>query len=117
MNLLLQNAQIKRLCAQMPLLTDATHVEALSGGLTNMNYRIETPNGIYVMRISDKKTDLLGINRENERVNTRKAHKAGVGSAVMDCLPDENVLLMAWIEAKTLHIQDVHQEPNLLPRI
>jgi hypothetical protein len=34
------------------------------------------------MRVSASSSELLGINRDNERVNTNRAHLAGVGAAV-----------------------------------
>ena len=46
------------------------------------------------------------IDRNNERINTARAHMSGVGPRVIDCLPEENVLLIEWIEAKTLHAAD-----------
>jgi len=82
-----------------------------------MNYRVDTPSGIYVMRVSDSKSGVLGINRENERINTMKAHEAGVGAAVIDSLISENVLVISWIDAKTLHTEDIHRQAQLLSRI
>ncbi|MES1219912.1 MAG: LPS biosynthesis choline kinase, partial [Bacteroidota bacterium] len=91
MNSLMQDPRLKSIRAQVPALADATNITALGGGLTNMNYRVDTPNGIYMMRVSDTATNLLGINRDNEKVNTERACKAGVGPAVIDSLPAENV--------------------------
>ena len=104
------------LISQIPVLADVTAISPLGGGLTNMNYRIDTPGGIYVMRVSDTATNLLGIDRENEIVNSDRAHEAGVGAAVIHSLPKENVLLISWIDAKTLHAPDFFQ-PQLIPRI
>jgi thiamine kinase-like enzyme len=87
------------------------------GGLTNVNYRVDTPNGTYVMRVSHSATSLLGINREHERVNTDRAWRAGVGAAAIDSLPAENVLVIGWIEATTLHAADLQSRPALLARI
>ena len=114
---LLHDPQLSALLSQMPMLADATHITALGGGLTNKNYRVDTLRGSFMMRVSDKTTGLLGINRNNERVNTAKAHQAGVGAAIVDSLPHDNVLVVSWINARTLHAEDIHTEPNLLPRI
>lgn len=103
--------------AQMPALANATDINPLGGGLTNMNYRVDTPGKIYVMRVSDTITSLLGINRNNEMVNTERAHRAGVGAAVIDSLPHENVLLISWIDATTLHAADIKNQPEVIPRI
>ena len=117
MTSLLHNPQLSALRSQIPMLADATHITALGGGLTNKNYRVDTLRGSFMMRVSDKTTGLLGINRDNERVNTDKAHQAGVGAAVVDSLPHDNVLVVSWIDARTLHAEDIHTEPPLLSRI
>ena len=114
---LLHDAQLSALRSQIPTLVDATNMVALGGGLTNKNYRVDTEGGHFMMRVSDKTTSLLGINRANERVNTERAHRAGVGAALVDALPHENVLVVGWIEAKTLHAEDIHARPDLLLRI
>lgn len=111
------NARLKALLAQIPVLADATDIVALNGGLTNKNYCVDTEGMRFMVRISDKTTDLLGIDRANERINTHKAHQAGVGARVIDALPSENVLVVSWIDAKTLHAEDIHTQSNLLPRI
>src|SRR5689334_18809075 len=69
------------------------------------------------MRVSEKESSLLGIDRENEKVNTLLAHRAGVGAALIDSLPRENVLVISWIDAKTLHASDIHAQPGLLKRV
>src|SRR4029077_81729 len=113
---LMQDARLSALRARIPILADTINITPLGGGLTNMNYRIDTSSNIYVMRVSDTATNLLGINRENEIINTDRAYQAGVGAAVMYSLPQENVLLISWIDAKTLHATDLSQ-PGLLSRI
>src|SRR5579871_196680 len=114
---LLHNERLKFLIAKFPVLANATHISALGGGLTNINYRIDTPSKSYVMRVSDTATSMLGIDREQERINTAKAHQAGVGAAVVGSLPHENVLLIDWINAQTLHTHLIHAQHELLPRI
>ena len=114
---LMQDPRLRTIMAQIPVLTDATDISLLGGGLTNMNYRVDTPGGIYVMRVSNTATNLLGINRQNEIINTDRAYRAGVGAAVIDSLPHENVLLISLIDAKTLHAPDLQSQPELIPRM
>ena len=64
----------------VPELRNAQHVEPLPGGLTNTNYKVVTPDGAYVIRISHKDSGLLAIDRENELHNTIAAADAGVGA-------------------------------------
>src|SRR2546425_676104 len=102
----LRESKLYELAARIPALANATNIMALGGGLTNRNYRVDTASGTYVMRVSEKKSSLLGIDRENEKANTELAHHAGVGAALIDSLPEENVLVISWIDAKTLHAPD-----------
>jgi len=110
------NPSLQELIAQLPALANTTHVTPL-GGLTNTNYRVDTPTGTYVLRVSGAATTYLGINRQNEKINTERAYQSGVGAAIIDSLPNENVLLMEWIEAKTLHAPDLQSSSDLLSRI
>ncbi len=103
--------------ARIPVLANTTHIAPVGGGLTNLNYRVETKTETYFLRVSDTAQDLLGINRENERINTDRAHRAGVGAAVIDSLSNESVLVISWIDAKTLHAEDIRSQAQLLPRI
>src|SRR6476620_8274521 len=113
----LQDSKLYELAERIPALADATNIMALGGGLTNRNYRVDTATGTYVMRVSERKSSLLGIDRENEKINTELAHRAGVGAVLIDSLPEENVLVISWIDAKTLQVSDIHSQPELLQRI
>ena len=113
----MQDSRLSSIITRIPVLTNAIDIAPVAGGLTNVNYRVDTPTETYFLRVGDTVGGLLGIDRENERINTDRAHQAGVGAAVIDSLPMENVLVMAWIEAKTLHAEDIRSQAHLLPRI
>src|SRR5579859_2091288 len=51
----------------------------LDGGITNHNFRIEIGGRDCVLRLPGKDTDLLGIDREAERLATQKAAALGIG--------------------------------------
>ena len=117
MNSLIQDSGLVALCRGIPALAEAVNIRALEGGLSNRNYRIDTSTNSYVMRVGATDTALLGIDRRNEIVNTESAWQSGVGPAVIDYLPDKQVLVLGWIEAKTLHAIDLQTQPALLFRI
>jgi thiamine kinase-like enzyme len=117
MNSLMQDSGLIALCRRIPALADAVNIRALEGGLSNKNYRIDTATNSYVMRVGAAGQELLGIDRVNEIINTHSAWRAGVGPAVIDSLPDEQVLVLGWIDAKTLHATDLQTQPVLLSRI
>jgi len=86
----------------VPQLHDATEVEPLAGGLTNTNYKITTPGGCYVVRISGKDTGLLAIDRENEAHNTRAAAETGVGAPFVAAVPDHDALVLGFLEGEVM---------------
>src|SRR5690349_11795529 len=88
-------------------------LEDLSGGLTNRNIKITTPDGVYVARCTDTSSNLLGIDRERECHNSRAAEQAGVGAPVIDYRPDLGILLLGDLEGKTLCMADL-QRPAVL---
>jgi thiamine kinase-like enzyme len=115
--MLLHDPRLNALIARIPVLSNVSGISVLGGGLTNKNYRIDTSNGTFVMRVSDTAPGLLGINRVNEKINTQLAHQAGVGPAVIDSLLQDGVLLINWIDAKTLRPPDMHGNAGLLKRV
>ena len=85
-------------------------VEDLSGGLTNRNVKITTPDGIYVARCVDTRANLLGIDRDREYHNSVAAERAGVGARVLDYRPDLGVLLLGYLDGKTLDNSDFQRD-------
>ena len=47
----------------VPALRERRSVSELAGGLTNTNYKVETADGAYVVRVSAKDAGLLAIDR------------------------------------------------------
>ncbi|HEY7259438.1 MAG TPA: phosphotransferase [Gaiellales bacterium] len=104
---------IDRLLDLVPALRDRQFVEELAGGLTNTNYKVATPEGAYVVRVSAKDSGLLAIDRENEYLNTVSAAEAGVGAAVVDYIPEESLLVLEFIEGTTQTSEDLQRGDKL----
>jgi len=64
-------------------------ISALSGGLTNENYLVESGGNRYVMRLPGLSTELLSIDRKNEVHNTKAAASTGIGTRELDQGPEE----------------------------
>jgi len=77
-------------------------VTSLSGGLTNENYLVEAGGERYVMRIPGASTELLSIDRVNEVHNTRAAARTGIGPAVLEHLPQADVMVLEFISGPTM---------------
>jgi thiamine kinase-like enzyme len=107
------DAQIDEVLELVPELSGAKSVSELAGGLTNMNYKVETDEGAYVVRVSAKDAGLLAIDRENEYANTVAAAEAGVGAAVIAYLPERGVLVLEFIEGQTQTAEDLRRGDRL----
>ncbi len=94
----------------------ATSVRPLDGGITNRNYRVQTPEGDKVVRISDQESSLLAIDRENEYLNSLAAAQAGVGAPVSQYVRGAGMLVVDWIAGTTLTADDL-TEPTTLIRV
>ena len=88
----------------------------LSGGLTNRNYHVTTPDGAFVARISSGGSELLAIDRDCEYRNSVTAAAAGAGAPVVEYRPQDRLLVIGYIEGRTLDAADVAAAGNI-PRI
>jgi thiamine kinase-like enzyme len=87
-------------------------VTQLPGGLTNRNYKVTTPAGAFVARIwSD--SNFLAINRDHEYHNSVAAARAGVGAPVVAYQPEHNMLVLGFLEGRTLRSEDVRAPANV----
>jgi thiamine kinase-like enzyme len=91
-------------------------VTPLPGGLTNQNFKVITPDGQFVARVFSDGEDLLAIDREREYRNSLLAAGAGVGAPVVEYRPHDRVLVLGFIEGRTLTNADV-DDPVMLGRI
>jgi thiamine kinase-like enzyme len=91
-------------------------VEELPGGLTNRNYKVVTPQGAFVARLSSGGSELLAIDRDCEYRNSVAAAAAGAGPAVIEYRPQDRLLVVGYIEGRTFGAADVAAAGNI-PRI
>jgi len=91
-------------------------VHELPGGLTNRNYKVTTPAGSFVARISGAGSELLAIDRDCEYRNSVAAAAAGAGPPVVEYRPQDSMLIIGYIEGRTLGSADV-AEPHTITRI
>jgi thiamine kinase-like enzyme len=116
-SLQLTDAQLNELFGQIPVLAGRPRqLQELSGGLTNRNVKITTPDGVYVARCNDATRNLLGIDRDQEHYNSKAAEQAGVGAPVIDYRPDLGILLLGYLNGKTLCNEDF-QRPGVLAMV
>jgi thiamine kinase-like enzyme len=85
----------------------------LPGGLTNRNYKVTTPDGTFVARVSSGGSELLAIDRDCEYRNSVTAAAAGAGAPVVEYRPEDGVLVIGYIEGRTLGNADVAAAGNI----
>jgi thiamine kinase-like enzyme len=113
----LRAADTLAMLARVPSLAGSPRqVRALPGGLTNQNFKVTTPDGVFVARVFSDGGDLLAIDRDHEYQNSLIAAAAGVGAPVVEYCPADRVLVLGFVEGRTLTNADV-AEPATLRRI
>lgn len=89
------------------------HSVARLGGLTNANFKVESPAGTFVVRIDASDCEVLDIDRASELYNCRAASDAGVGAPFVVWLPAERVLVMRFLTGRTLAPEDLRRGDRL----
>ena len=89
-------------------------IEALSGGITNRNFKVEVDGESYVLRIGGRDTELLGIDRYNE-------HEASIAAARLGLAPEvlryqSGYLVTRFIDGETARIDSVEEVAEMLRR-
>jgi thiamine kinase-like enzyme len=74
----------------------------LSGGLTNTNHLVTVDGDRYVVRIPGRSTELLAVDRRNERHNAAAAATTGVSPEIVEVLEDLDVMVIRYVEGTTM---------------
>ena len=91
-------------------------VTELSGGLTNRNYLATADGERFVVRVPGAKTELLAVDRANERHNAEAAASTGVAPPIVEYLDDLSVMILAYIEGETMSGKRL-REPGMQERV
>jgi thiamine kinase-like enzyme len=86
---------------------------ALTGGITNRNYKVRFAGSDVVVRLPGKDTDLLEIDRAAERAAAELAARAGIGPAVVAMLEDPPCLVTEFVPGEALRPEEL-REPAAL---
>jgi thiamine kinase-like enzyme len=88
----------------------------LEGGITNRNFRVNFGGTDYVVRLPGKDTELLGIDREAERLATKKAAELELGPKVAAMLDQPPCLVTCFVESREVTAAEL-REPRSLDEI
>ena len=91
-------------------------VGTLDGGLTNRNVLVDVDGERFVVRVAGADTNLLGIDRNVERIANERAAALGFAAAVIAFVEPECCLVTRFEEGETLTSAQV-AEPRWLEQI
>ena len=77
-------------------------VTALSGGITNHNFKVRVDGDAFVVRVGGKDTELLGIDRRSEHGAALAAAQIGVGPEVVAFIESESCLVTRFVEGRPI---------------
>jgi len=92
------------------------NVTALSGGITNHNFRVDVDGASFVLRMGGADTHLLGIDRQVERGANARAAELGVGPAVERFVEPEGWLVTRFIDGRPIAVEEM-REPRTIRRV
>lgn len=100
---------------RVPFLADAKDLRTtpLTGGITNLNYRIDAGGGSYVLRITGTGTEMLGIRREVEHAANLAAGRLGVAPEVVYFIEPEGYLVTRFVEGVPIPPEEMVKPGNL----
>jgi thiamine kinase-like enzyme len=91
-------------------------VVRLEGGITNRNFRVNLGDTDYVVRLPGKDTALLGIDREAERLATKKAADLKLGPKVGAMLDQPACLVTRFVESREVTAEEL-REPAAIEEV
>ena len=91
-------------------------VVALSGGITNRNFKVGIDGETFVLRMGGTRTDLLGIDRAVEHAASLRAEETGVGPHVVAFVESEAWLVTQFIDGRPISPEEM-RTPEVLPRV
>jgi thiamine kinase-like enzyme len=95
------NEQLTAIIARIPAWEGVEHIQVERiAGLTNENYRLTVNGERFVLRVSGKNTQHLGINRQHEAAALQAAAALGLGPEVFAFLLPEGHLVTRWVEGR-----------------
>ena len=88
-------------------------VTPITIGITNRNFRVDIGGESFVVRLSGKDTDLLGIDRAAENEAASAAAAAGVAPEVFAYLPEHEALITRFVPGDHIPEEDLQREDVL----
>ncbi|MCC6259342.1 MAG: phosphotransferase family protein [Anaerolineales bacterium] len=109
---------IDKAIAKVPFLAHSKNLKKipLSGGITNLNFKIEADGRAYVLRLAGEGTDQLGIKRDVEHMANKVAGELGVAPEIVYFIEPEGYIVTRFVNGKRIMPEDI-VKPDYLARI
>lgn len=103
---------------KVPFLAGSKNIKKipLSGGITNLNFKVEADGRAYVIRLAGEGTDQLGIKRDVEYAANYAAGQMGIAPEVVYFIEPENYIVTRFVTGKPIP-PDVIKQPDYLARV
>ncbi len=88
----------------------------LSGGTTNLNYRVDIDGEAFVVRLWAKGVELLGVDRIREYRCAVAASRTGVAPEVVHFLPEQGITVTRFLQGRRLSREEMTR-PDVLKRV
>lgn len=107
---------LEQAIARVPFLAEARNLVStpLTGGITNLNYKIDADGKSYVMRITGADTDKLGIRRDVEYCANLAAGRLGIAPEVLYYIEPEGYLVTRFIKARRMPPEMITRPENIV---
>jgi thiamine kinase-like enzyme len=107
---------VEQAIARVPFLAKAKNVATspLTGGITNLNFKIDADGKSYVLRITGADTEKLGIRRDVEHQANLAAGLLGIAPQVLYYIEPEGYLITSFITAKRMPPEVITLPDNII---
>jgi len=109
---------IDKAIARVPFLAESKNLKKtpLSGGITNLNFKIDADGKSYVIRLAGEGTEQLGIKRDVEHTANKAAGELGIAPEVYYFIEPEGYIVTRFVSGKHIKPEDI-VKPDYLSRI
>ena len=106
---------IDRAIEKVPFLAESKNLKKtpLSGGITNLNFRIDADGKSYVIRLAGAGTENLGIKRDVEYAANKAAGQLGIAPEVVYFIEPEGYIVTRFINGKRVMPEEIVKPHNL----
>lgn len=103
---------------KVPFFADSKNIKKipLSGGITNLNFKIEADGKSYVIRLAGEGTDMLGIKRDVEHAANKVAGELGIAPEIMYFIEPQGYIVTRFVNGKHIAPAEI-VKPDYLARV